>query len=544
MGRSQGAEGADSPDYEPLIPGGSLFATARPRRDSFWAYLWALALAGVVVGAVYGGKNMNPDFGSLISPSYLADPSHCPADRADGGRRLLLADGEVAQPTFFFQAAGACTAVSIAGGLGLALLALYLFKRSPEGMVRASVALQVAIPASLALAAFLGGAPAAGLPFALLAAVLAITLYLYRSQLALVAKLLGISVRALADQPGIILAALGLQLFGLLLIAPTVAAMLLAFANGAVVPNPSRAGVDSGVCVDSAGREVVCCSWQVDGWVPGFMGYAGLVATWTTLLVFATKMFVIAGATAQWYFSPAGQGPPKGAVLLSARHALGPSFGSLCLASWLLTLISYARAALDKIRQDNQGNFCAVVLTACLDFLYAIFEAVTKFGVVRAAITGEAFMDACRGTVDLLARNMLDTVGVWWLPGLILQSTAFMLSSAWGLAAFWGASRWWGGSRAAVASGVALGVLAWLFAFIVLAFVNSVLLNMVDACYVSFAMDRDAAAVTRSDVHAVFSTPGAPWSKGPGAVVEQPDEGYAYAAPPSAPPAAAYAARV
>jgi hypothetical protein len=30
---------------------------------------------------------------------------------------------------------------------------------------------------------------------------------------------------------------------------------------------------------------------------------------------------------------------------------VGPSFGSLCLASWLLTLISYARAALDKIRQ-------------------------------------------------------------------------------------------------------------------------------------------------------------------------------------------------
>lgn len=51
--------------------------------------------------------------------------------------------------------------------------------------------------------------------------------------------------------------------------------MILAFANGAVVPNPSRAGVDSGVCVDAAGREVMCCSWQVDGWVPGFMAYAG-----------------------------------------------------------------------------------------------------------------------------------------------------------------------------------------------------------------------------------------------------------------------------
>jgi hypothetical protein len=146
--------------------------------------------------------------------------------------------------------------------------------------------------------------------------------------------------------------------------------------------------------------------------VPGYLAYAGLVTTWTTLLVFTVKMYTIAGATAQWcelhaprargggarkrrglcgragaeptvdgrapglgilatappnaplppppslppsatprYFAPVAQGAPKRATLLSARHALGPSFGSLCLASWLLTLIKYARAALDKMRQ-------------------------------------------------------------------------------------------------------------------------------------------------------------------------------------------------
>lgn len=54
---------------------------------------------------------------------------------------------------------------------------------------------------------------------------------------------------------------------------------------------------------------------------------------------------------------------------------------------------------------------------------------------------------------------------------------------------------------------------------------------MVDATYVAWAMDRDAAAVTRSDVHAVFDAPGAPWIKAPGAVVQQPDAEYAYGAP-------------
>lgn len=45
----------------------------------------------------------------------------------------------------------------------------------------------------------------------------------------------------------------------------------------------------------------------------------------------------------------------------------------------------------------------------------------TKFAVVRLAITGDALMPSCRSTADLLARNLLDAVGVWWFPGMILQ---------------------------------------------------------------------------------------------------------------------------
>jgi hypothetical protein len=164
--------------------------------------------------------------------------------------------------------AGLCTGVSIAGSVLLALASLALFKRSPHGMVKASAAVQVregcgprmagacgsrlhrcrrphrlcpqppaprdpsprratfppltppprpqqvAIPAGIALAAFASGAPGAGVPFALMAGLLGVTLYLYRDQLALVGNLLGVSVRALSDQPGILIAALGLQLLG------------------------------------------------------------------------------------------------------------------------------------------------------------------------------------------------------------------------------------------------------------------------------------------------------------------------------------------
>jgi hypothetical protein len=204
----------------------------------------------------------NPDFADLLSPAYLQDPAHCPAV-GPHGRRLLLAEGEAVKPTFFFAAAGLCTGASVGGGALLALLALFLFKKSPEGMVNASAALQVgraaggdilrgslleliaaaallapplpethtshtpnattsltppetqvAIPAAIAVAALLSGSPGAAAPFALMAGVLGFTLYLYRDQLQLVARLLGISVRALSDLPGIAAAALGLSLLG------------------------------------------------------------------------------------------------------------------------------------------------------------------------------------------------------------------------------------------------------------------------------------------------------------------------------------------
>lgn len=58
--------------------------------------------------------------------------------------------------------------------------------------------------------------------------------------------------------------------------------------------------------------------------------------------------------------------------------------------------------------------------TACCRSLQ-LLEAVTKFAVVRLAITGDALMPSCRSTADLLARNLLDSVGVWWFPGMILQ---------------------------------------------------------------------------------------------------------------------------
>ena len=52
---------------------------------------------------------------------------------------------------------------------------------------------------------------------------------------------------------------------------------------------------------------------------------------------------------------------------------------------------------------------------------------------------------------------------------------------------------------------IILGLLAFFMALVVLSFFGSVLLNIVDAVFVCYALDRDTQTVSRPEVHEVFS---------------------------------------
>lgn len=95
-----------------------------------------------------------------------------------------------------------------------------------------------------------------------------------------------------------------------------------------------------------------------------------------------------------------------------------------------------------------------------------MFARVSHSSLAHIATTGEALFPSCRSTADLLARNLLDAVGVWWFPGMILQVTGLLLSGLWGGAvfgasyAYWGRSQvggaWLGGAVAPIAASACL----------------------------------------------------------------------------------------
>lgn len=92
-----------------------------------------------------------------------------------------------------------------------------------------------------------------------------------------------------------------------------------------------------------------------------------------------------------------------------------------------------------------------------MECINQLIEYLTKFAIVRMAITGEAFFSAGRAATDLLARNFLKSFGVWWFPPLVLNTTAAIVSLVWGGAVFGASYFFWHNTR----QGMAVCMYCW-----------------------------------------------------------------------------------
>ncbi|KAL6758844.1 plasma-membrane choline transporter-domain-containing protein [Haematococcus lacustris] len=569
-------------DNEPLLPptpGSSAFVHGkRNRTDNAWLAAWLSVLVLAVVGGIYGITHRNPAFLDLVNPSTLNDPAACPAVSHARGLKQTSPTPTTAYDTLMSHSAG-WTAGTLLGSLGLGLGFVALLKHSAQGLVATAIGLQVGLPLGAALSFFLAGSVAGGFAMLGVAGLLGVLFVMYKEQIDLVTRLLGVAGHALVECSGLVGLAVGLQLALLLVVVPLVTMGVAAFTNGHLIFNPARSMTSpeqpnaldglggSGLgplakkgdvpelqCTNLSGDKVLCCTWEPEPWVPFYMALLSLALSWTTFLLFEVKVFTVAGTVAQWYFAPvsgpggmtggvSGRSPRSSRVGTSLSHALGPQLGSLCFSSAVLTLVSYLRQMLEKARREQGNNLLFCIFAYFANLFYTLIEFCTKFATVQMALTGQAFMPAAHSVVDLLRRNFLDAFGVWWLPPLILQNCAFLAAATFG-GGMWAAGyASLGGfssapapapgpeGEAAAASPMAvavmLAIIAFLCAWVVLAFFCALLLNVVDAVFLCFALDRDMRTCTRVEVHQVYCC-----LPTVGPVVEQPDGDVAYGRPP------------
>lgn len=406
--------------------------------------------------------------------------------------------------------------------LGLAFLAL--LRHNALACVKAACAVQVVIPAIVGVAALASGAVAGGVVLLVCAALAGLAFYLWRHELALCARLLSVASAALNENAHLVSASVGLQVVAVVTALPLVGFVVAATRVGAPVPSAlatstSPAADGTLMCLDDSKSVVPCCMWQPAGGAVLYIVFASLVLSWCTALIFELRLYSIAHTVARWYYLPLGARLPGKPVTVAMRAAVGPALGSLCLGSAVLTAADVARQAAESARQRGSG-LLACLVTSIASCIAELLRLLTRFATVRCAMTGEAFMAAAGNVTELLTRHALSTYGVWRFPPMVLGFTSVALAVGYagatllafnavgaGIVAHAGAPD--SSARAdavqalSVASlGVALGALA--LVLVVLVFLSSIIVNIVDTLYICFATDLDNAVLARPDVHAIF----------------------------------------
>ena len=169
-------------------------------------------------------------------------------------------------------------------------------------------------------------------------------------------------------------------------------------------------------------------------------------------------------------------------------------------------MVELARSAAERLRREDRDNILVCIIVTCLECVYAIIEYISKFAMLQASITGEAFCEAAASVTDLLSRNFLTAYGTYAFPGMILQGASLVIAVGFGCAT-WLLS--YGVFAATLAANAGLyaglvGILSAIISLVVMSLFAMIALNVVDAVFLCYAMDKDRNSVHRGELHAVL----------------------------------------
>lgn len=452
---------------------------------------------------------------------YIDNATYCPPPASNGtngsASSFLINEGIVSQvETFtwmdFLRRTWIWIVVTIIGAIVAGIIFLELFSACAVFMVYGTISLAIIIPAAagvvLIVVPYFGGTTdiTIGAILIALAFVLLVVMCFFKSYLDRVGKLLDAAADGVKYNWELIFFVIILQICMIIYLAILAIFGIAALTNGRFKPNPDREGSEDCVNVDL--ELVPCCVWEKDRYVTIYWVFIALLMVWNIFLFFELRVYVVSSVIAEWYFKPEDADNPEGSSRLALRHALGPSFGSLCFGSMFLTMINILRFLIEKLRREDPKNWFMKCISWCAQCILTLLAYITEFATVRMSITGEGFVTAGKEVVEMLTRNSLSTITVWYLPPLVLGASATIISLAVGGIIGGSAYVVWNHEEKekALSHSILLGVIAVLVVLLVLVFFLILLLNAVNAIFVCFAIDRDNDKESRSKIHDCFKT--------------------------------------
>jgi hypothetical protein len=408
----------------------------------------------------------------------------------------------------FLHKAWPWVVVAFGGAFLLGSFLMTLLKYHARSVVWGVMYLKISVLAVLTVLTAIAGQLTGSLLCALGTLLAMLTTYLWRGELDIVASMISVSTQGLRDNPHLVSVTVILQVLAMAYLIPVVYLMADATQHGEATINKYAVESGTDVCLGYYSQTVDCCRWEMQSWVVSYLTLGLVSGLWVVATALEARLYIIGGTVCQWYFAPAGTTDFKGTTSRSLKHAFGPSFGTICYGSFVITMIELLKRSAEKMRRENRGNILVCLCTVCLDCVYAIIEYISRFAMIQASMTGEAFCDAARTITDLLSRNFLLAYGTYAFPRYILTAVVFILSVAFGYLAYAMSSVGYSFSEGVYIGSAyanAVGIMCFIIAYVVLNFSVMILLNVVDSIFVCYAIDKDRNAVHHPDLHSVFA---------------------------------------
>ncbi|KAH8554289.1 plasma-membrane choline transporter-domain-containing protein [Umbelopsis sp. PMI_123] len=223
---------------------------------------------------------------------------------------------------------------------------------------------------------------------------------------------------------------------------------------------------------------------------------------WTASLLINVQRFSLAGVTAQWYFhrhEPVDSitaNPSKAAL----TRACTSSLGTVALGALLVSIVQTFQVISVQVQKRlKSSNIVFGAILGCLKFIEMIVGAINNETIILAGITGESFLASARSVTKVFRRNLISGVLEGLLTRMILNVSALMLSLFSGFATYIFVTR-----SLHSPHGMIVGFLAAVVPFYISRFFTSLLNNIIDALFVSYAIDLDTNTVHCNAAHKVF----------------------------------------
>ncbi|CAD7703397.1 unnamed protein product [Ostreobium quekettii] len=501
----------------PLLEQGGFEYRKRPHRDIFFTVLYSAYMIVMGVIAIYAFVDRDrPASNQLWKRDYVKDSTWCPFTKEANNftdLTTLRSDYNYGEEIFnwadFLQDTWIWIVGSAVGAVIVGIAYLHLVSNFAVVMVYATISIGVLVPAAGGVVMIvLYSEPISGGVLCGLAFIFLVCMCLASRWLNQVGKLIDVAADGVKYNWELFFFVIIIKVCLLVYLAFLALLGVAAMTDGHFIPNPDRGAREQRgpECLDSSGDETVpCCEWKTKDWVRTYWVFLALLMLWSVFLVFEIKVYVISSVISEWYFKePEGEGSSR----LALANAFGPSFGSLCFASLLLTVVSVVKWCLEKLKKKDPKNCCIRCLVCMIDWMLILLLPITEFATVRMAITGEGFIGAGVEVTEMLARNFLPTFAIWYLPPIVLTFSAILTSLS------------VSGVIATIAyhvfksdlaqyphpknyAGLLLAI-TFLIIFMVLIFFIALILNAMNAIYICFAIDRDSKCETKSNVHEVM----------------------------------------